>query len=259
MTKKPDIRDQIEELLAIMIKLRAECPWDRAQTPQSLRQYIIEEAYEVVETIDKQAWDKLSGELGDLLLQIVFQSRIAEEECRFNFSDVVRKINEKMVIRHPHVFDNTQVHSAEDVADNWEHIKIHKENRTSILSGIPDHAPALLSAQRLQEKAARVGFDWENVIDVLHKIDEEITELKDAVQKRDPQYINEELGDFLFSTVNLCRFLNVVAEDALRLTNRKFIERFSEIEKHYNGNYESIKNASLADLDKIWEDSKKNK
>jgi tetrapyrrole methylase family protein/MazG family protein len=258
MPKASETSIQIEKLLSIMKRLRDECPWDRDQTPHSLCQYLIEEAYEVVETIDKEEWEQLAGELGDLLLQIVFQSRIAEEESRFSFSDVVQKINEKMISRHPHVFGDIHVNSADDVANNWEHIKIHIENRKSILAGVPDHAPALLRAQRLQEKASRVGFDWENVTDVLTKIIEEFNELKYAIKNNDQQHIKEELGDFLFSSVNLCRFLNIVAEDALRETNRKFFERFSSIEKHYAGDYKKIKNATLAELDKIWEESKKN-
>jgi len=256
MSNQSENHSQIIDLLSIMKKLRAQCPWDRAQSPQSLRQYIIEEAYEVVETIDNHTWENLAGELGDLLLQIVFQCQIAEENSRFSFSDVVQKIIEKMINRHPHVFGNTHVQSAKDVADNWEHIKIHNEDRESLLSGIPESAPALLRAQRLQEKASRVGFDWDDTGQVLEKIHEELTELKDALQKGTQIQIEEELGDFLFSTVNLCRFLNVIAEDALRSTNRKFVERFTAIENHFNRDYESIKNASLEELDKIWEKTK---
>jgi len=247
---------KISELLSIMEELRRSCPWDRAQTPQTLRQYILEEAYEVIQTIDEEQWDKLCEELGDLLLQIVFQCAIAEEQKRFRFSDVLQSVIDKMIDRHPHVFSDVEVNSADEVADNWEHIKVANENRTSVLSGIPEHAPALLRAQRLQEKAARVGFDWVEIDGVLTKVEEELAELKEAVEQNEKKAITEELGDFLFSTVNLCRFLNVVAEDALRLTNKKFVSRFQEIESRFDGNYEKMKNAGLQELDKIWEETK---
>jgi MazG family protein len=257
--RKANMRDtdkKINELLSIMEELRRSCPWDRAQTPQTLRRYILEETYEVIETIDEEQWDKLPEELGDLLLQIVFQCAIAEEQNRFRFSDVLQRIIDKLIDRHPHVFSDTEVISANEVADNWEHIKVTQENRTSMLSGIPEQAPALLRAQRLQEKAARVGFDWLGIDGVIAKVEEELAELMEAIKRNEKKAIVDEIGDFLFSTVNLCRFLNIVAEDALRLSNKKFISRFRAIESHFGGNYQKMKNAGLEALDKVWEKTK---
>jgi MazG family protein len=244
-------------LLTIMYKLRKECPWDRQQTAESLRQFILEETYEVLESIDGGKWDALADELGDLLLQIVFQSIIAEEENRFRMEDVINNINHKMIERHPHVFSNTVVDSASQVAQNWEHIKINSEKRNSLLAGVPGNAPALLRAQRLQEKASNVGFDWKNYNEVMTKIYEELDELKAAIEKSDKKNIEEELGDILFSIVNLSRFLGLVAEDSLRNANNKFTDRFTKIEAHYKNDYKQMKQAGLEELDKIWDKIKR--
>ncbi len=248
--------EKFSELLEIMYRLRKECPWDKEQTPESLRQYVLEETYEVLESIDLQNWDALAGELGDLLLQIVFQGVIGEEEKRFTLYDVISHINQKMIERHPHVFSDVSVNGSGEVAQNWEHIKIKSEKRKSLLSGVPKEAPALLRAQRLQEKASHVGFDWEKRDDVMAKIDEELDELKEAITENDSDKISEELGDFLFSVVNLSRFLGAVAEDSLRKTNDKFITRFQKIESHYNQDYDKMNAASLAELDDIWNKAK---
>jgi tetrapyrrole methylase family protein/MazG family protein len=243
-------------LLDIMKKLREKCPWDKMQTPESLRKYIIEETYEVVETIDQKKWSALCEELGDLLLQIVFQSVIAEEKSRFDISDVLTNINQKLIKRHPHVFDAKRVISAKEVENNWENIKANSEKRDSLLSGIPMFAPALLSAQRLQEKASRVGFDWPDIDGVIQKFHEEFYELKEAIDKKNKKKIFEEMGDLLFTLVNLARFLDITAEDALRLVNEKFRTRFRYIEKHYDYDFQKIKSASLEELDSLWEESK---
>lgn len=248
--------NKFSELIGIMYRLRKECPWDRKQTPESLRQFILEETYEVLESIDNKNWDDLSGELGDLLLQIVFQSTIAEEENRFNLEKVIDKINQKMIERHPHVFSDTVVDSASQVAQNWEHIKINSEKRDSILSGVPKDSPALLRAQRLQEKASNVGFDWNNYHDVILKVYEELDELKAAISNSDQINIEEEFGDILFSIVNLSRFLGIVAEDSLRKANDKFTNRFKKVEDHYNRDYNKMKRAGLEELDKIWDNIK---
>jgi tetrapyrrole methylase family protein/MazG family protein len=248
--------DEFQELVNIMKRLRKECPWDRAQTPQSLRQYILEEAFEVIETIDEENWSELGEELGDLLLQIVFQSEIAEERSHFTISDVIRHINNKMVNRHPHVFGEAQVKSEDDVADNWEHIKIHLEKRKSLLSGVPAAAPALLQAQRLQDKASRVGFDWDDINDVLNKVQEEIEEVRQAMAGGDKDEVNAEFGDLLFALVNSARFLDLNAEDALRMTNQKFIRRFSYIEEHFGQDFNKMKAAGLAELDRLWDKAK---
>ncbi len=256
MNENELLGQEFTRFYAILRKLRRECPWDRKQTPESLRQYLLEEGYEVIDAIDRADWTELSKELGDLLLQIVFQSVIAEEERHFRLLDVIRQINQKMIDRHPHVFGETTVGSAKEVADNWEHIKLTKENRPSLLAGVPKSSSALLRAQRIQEKASRVGFDWSNVEQVLDKVEEEIGELREALRENQKLQIREELGDLLFSLVNLSRFIDVVAEDALRLSINKFISRFEQIEKHFNNDYRKMKAASLEELDQIWEDIK---
>ncbi len=256
MTKIDYLGQEFSRLYVILTQLRRECPWDKKQTAESLRQYLLEEVFEVVNTIDHADWPELSKELGDLLLQIVFQSIIAEEKGYFTLLEVLTLINQKMVERHPHVFGGTKVDSAEEVADNWEHIKIHKEKRPSILSGIPDNTASLLRAQRIQDKASRVGFDWKNVEDVLDKVEEEIRELREAINANQQAKIRAEFGDLLFSLVNFARFIDVVAEDALRLAVNKFIRRFQQIEKYYGHDYTKIKAASLAELDQIWEKTK---
>ena len=254
---KKKTAEKFIDLLDIMQKLRNECPWDKIQTPESLRKYIIEETYEVIETIDRKKWSALCEELGDLLLQIVFQSVIAQEKGRFDISDVLTHINNKLIKRHPHVFDAKGVLSAKEVENNWENIKANSGKRQSLLSGIPGSAPALLSAQRLQEKAARVGFDWPDMEGVMEKFYEEFKEFKEAINKKNKKKIFEEMGDMLFTLVNLSRFLDITAEDALRLVNKKFRTRFKHIEKHYNYDYQKLKSASLEELDSLWEDSKR--
>jgi len=243
-------------LLKIMDRLRKECPWDAKQTHNSLRPYLLEETYEVLETIDREEWDKLAGELGDLLLQIVFHSVIASESGRFEFTDVVDHISKKLVERHPHVFGDKQVHDAKTVQENWEHTKVKNEERESILSGVPEAMPALLQAQRLQEKAATVGFDWGALPPVIAKVDEEWQEFKTAVAEDNLPNAQEEFGDLLFSIVNISRFIDMNAEDALRNTSRKFIKRFSHIEKQYNNSPSAMKAATLEELDHYWNEAK---
>ncbi len=252
-----DTLSEFQRLIEIMQRLRKECPWDRKQTPQSLRQYILEEAYETVEAIDNRDWDELKKELGDLLLQIVFQAEIAREENRFTLREVIQHINEKLIRRHPHVFGETQVSSAEEVKENWEQIKVEQENRKSLLEGVPRQLSALLRAQRLQDKASQVGFDWTDARDVLKKIKEEISELETALNRNEQEEIEDELGDIIFSVVNLARFHRVNAEDALRKTINKFISRFEYIEKKLEKENKSIYNSSLEEMDKLWEESKK--
>jgi len=243
-------------LVDIIERLRRECPWDRQQTAESLRQYILEETYEVLQTIDQGDRAKLKGELGDLLLQIVLQSVIAAEQNHFTLEQVIEAISAKMIERHPHVFAQLPVNGVDDIIHNWEQIKRTKEKRASLLADIPLGLPALLRAQRIQEKAATVNFDWPALSGVLEKVEEEVRELKQALRQNDRQNIQEEIGDIIFSLVNLCRFLGVVAEDALRLTNEKFIRRFQYIEEYYGKDYEKMKSAGLAELDQIWNKSK---
>lgn len=247
---------KIETLLNIMKRLRKDCPWDAVQTHDSLKPYLLEEAYEVLETIDDKNYDLMAKELGDLLLQIVFHSALAAEAGHFDFNDVVAKISKKLVERHPHVFDNQKVHSAADVQSTWEHSKLKSEKRTSLLEGLPKAMPALLSAQRLQEKAASVGFEWEEIDSVFEKVQEELAEFHEAYGQKNHEKIREEFGDVLFALVNLGRFLNINAEDACRQTNGKFIRRFQYIEKKYNGDPGAMKKATLGELDAVWNEAK---
>ena len=221
-----------------------------------MRRYILEEAYEVIDAVDNSDWSELAGELGDLLLQIVFQSVVAEEKGYFRLDDVLNRINQKMIERHPHVFGQVRADTAEEVADNWENIKLLKEKRHSLLGNIPENTPALLRAQRIQEKASRVGFDWKKTDDVIDKIDEEISELRTALQNNRIRDVQEEFGDLLFSLVNLSRFLGIVSEDALRLSTKKFINRFEKLENYYENDHQRIKSATLEELDRIWEEIK---
>jgi tetrapyrrole methylase family protein/MazG family protein len=243
-------------LVKIMRQLRLHCPWDKEQTVHSLRQYILEETYEVIETIDQELYNQLAEELGDLLLQIIFQSAIAEEKGIFNIDMVLDTLNTKLINRHPHVFDKTKVYSSEKVKYNWEKIKRHEKKRDSLLDGVPKTAPALLRAQRIQEKASMIDFDWNRVSDVLDKLQEELVELHDAVERGQQEEIMEEIGDLLFSLVNVSRFFKIVAEDALRVSTDKFIQRFEFIENHYKKNYDKMKKASLKELDAIWDQAK---
>ncbi len=249
-------KESIDKLLNVMQRLRNECPWDAKQTHESLRPYLLEEAYEVLETIDKKEWDKLASELGDLLLQVVFHSQLVSEKGYFDFNDVVRLITEKLIERHPHVFGDKTLHTAEEVQNNWEHTKHATEKRSSILSGIPKFMPALLQAQRLQEKAAAVGFEWDNIEQVIDKIEEELKEFKEAYRNNNKTEIFNEFGDLLFSLVNLSRYLKINSEDSLRKTNNKFIQRFNYIEDQYNNNPVAMKQASLEELDNYWNEAK---
>jgi len=244
---------EFDRLVQIMTRLRKECPWDRAQTPETLRQYILEEAYETIEAIDARDWDELRKELGDLLLQIVFQAEIAEENDRFTLPEVIANINNKLIERHPHVFGDVKVRNAADVAANWEQIKVRNEKRKSILEGVPKQLSALLRAQRLQDKASQVGFDWDEAAGVLDKIKEEIDEIEKA---ETPVELEEELGDLLFALVNYCRFKKISAEDALRQTTNKFIQRFQYIEQKLAEEKINPRDATLAQMESLWQEAK---
>ncbi|MEL6821320.1 MAG: nucleoside triphosphate pyrophosphohydrolase [Calditrichota bacterium] len=245
--------EEFEKLVSIMHRLRKECPWDKEQTPQTLRQYILEEAYETVETIDEENWPELKKELGDLLLQVVFQAEIAQEEKRFELHEVIAHINNKLIERHPHVFGDVEVNDSNDVRDNWEQIKFKSEKRKSLLQGIPRNLSALLRAQRLQDKASQSGFDWDNPADVLDKVKEELSELESAKNQVE---LEEEMGDLLFSIVNYCRFKNINAEDAIRKTNKKFTDRFQYIERKLAESGETMKDRPLEELDQLWDEAK---
>ena len=245
-----------EEFVDIVRRLRRECPWDRDQTHDSIRQNLIEEAYEVVEAIDNGDMDELKKELGDLLLHVVFHSAIAEESGEFTLDEVVSLITEKLIRRHPHVFGDTVVNGQDEVIRNWERIKLD-EGRESVLDGIPSALPALVRALRLQQKASKVGFDWEKKEDCWKKVEEELQEFKSAAkQNNNDKETTNELGDLLFSIVNYARFLNINPEDALRKTNEKFLKRFQIIEKKLKEQGKDINETSLEEMDSIWDKSK---
>jgi XTP/dITP diphosphohydrolase len=246
---------EFDKLLEIMKKLRAECPWDKKQTHETLRQYLLEETYEVLETIDEKKYGELKSELGDLLLQIIFHSEIASEEGLFNINDVIHNINEKLIRRHPHVFGNVKVNGAEDVKKNWEVIK-KSEGKNSVLDGVPKELPALLRANRIQEKASHVGFDWKNSEDVWKKIEEELKEFKESLRLEDKTKVEEEFGDLLFSLVNYSRFIGINSEDALRKTIEKFVKRFQYVESEFDKKNKKLEDSTLEEMDKIWEKSK---
>lgn len=252
----------MEEFLEVVATLRGEggCPWDKEQTLDTLRPYLIEEAYEVIDAIEEDDINSHSEELGDLLLQIVMQSQIRKETGSFNFYDVVQKIKDKMINRHPHVFGDVQVSDSAEVLRNWEKNKSQKENgeHRSVLAGVPRHLPALQKAQRVQSRAARVGFDWEYVKDVVAKVDEELAEVKEAMTCNNTEKLQDEIGDLLFSVVNLSRFYDISAEDALNGTIKKFKTRFSQIEKYMFEQGKQLTDCTLEEMDRIWEQSKRN-
>ncbi len=248
---------KFNELVEIMRKLRKECPWDREQTNDSIKAATLEEAYEVVEAIDEKKFDDLKGELGDLLLHIVFHSAIAEDNKKFNINEVIDSINDKLIRRHPHVFGNVKVNGNQDIMRNWETIKL-EEGRESVVEGVPKNLPELHRSYRLQEKASKVGFDWEKKEDVWKKVMEEIEELKKVENKNKNEEIEKELGDIFFSLVNYSRFLNVNPENALRRTNETFVKRFNYIEKKLLENGIKITESNLEEMDKYWEESKNN-
>lgn len=250
------------ELVELMAALRGPegCPWDRKQTPGSLKPFLVEECYEVVDALDEGKPDKIKEELGDLLFQIVFHARIAEEAGHFTMHDVITAIHEKMIRRHPHVFGDEKLATDKEVLANWEEIKKKEKghvDRKSILEGVPKELPSLLRAHRLQERAARVGFDWNHLNEALPKLDEEIQEFKASLKEENAGKIEEELGDLFFTLVNISRFLGVNPDEALRKTISKFIYRFRYIEEQAENAGRSLNDLSLADMEKLWQESKK--
>ena len=252
-----------EELVEVMRTLYSPggCPWDSEQTHESLKPYLIEEAYEVIEAIDSGSDEHLAEELGDVMLQVVFHSQIASSEGRFTIDDVIGGIIRKLKRRHPHVYGDTAVKNSGEVVKNWEEIK-RKEKREkksggSVLDGLPEMLPALIKARRIQEKVSRVGFDWEQSEDVMLKIDEELAELKEAGKLQDRDAIEEEIGDLLFSVANYARFISLCPEDALRKTIDKFQKRFRYIERELPKRGKKLGEASLEEMDELWEEIKR--
>ena len=246
------------ELLDIMNRLRAECPWDRKQTLESLRHLTIEETYELSEAILDKNLDDIKKELGDLMLHIVFYAKIGKEEDAFSITDVLVNINKKLIERHPHIYGDVKASSAKEVKDNWEKIKLKQGNR-SVLGGVPLALPPLVKAYRIQEKAKGVGFDWEKPKQVWDKVLEEMNELKNEVDNSsEKDKMENELGDLLFALVNYARFIDVNPEDALEKTNRKFIKRFQYLENEIKKLGKNLKDMSLAEMDVYWEKAKQN-
>jgi len=243
-------------LKGIMDELREKCPWDRKQTLQSLRPQTIEELYELTDAITATDWTAIKEELGDLLLHILFYSRIGEEQGKFNITDVMQNVSEKLIFRHPHIYGDVVVNDEEDVKKNWEKLKL-KEGKKSVLSGVPVSLPAVVKATRLQEKSKQVGFEWDDREQVWEKVDEEMIELREAVSANDHDRIEDEFGDVLFSLVNYARFLNIDAENSLERTNKKFISRFTEMEQRALQEGKSLTDMTLQEMDAIWNSIKK--
>jgi tetrapyrrole methylase family protein/MazG family protein len=254
-------RYDFKELLDIMALLRGEngCPWDKEQDHTSLKRYLIEETYEVLEQIDAKDKDKLCDELGDLLLQVVFHSQIARENGDFDMDDVITGICRKLISRHTHIFGNDKADTADEVLQNWEKIKKKEkgfESQTGILKDVPSNLPALMRSFKVQQKAAQVGFDWDDLEDVMAKVEEEIQELKDVYKSKNVERITDEMGDAFFSLVNLARFLKVQPELALTGTINKFIKRFEYIELESGKAGRKLEDMSLAEMNELWDEAK---
>ncbi len=240
-----------------MDELREKCPWDKKQTIHTLRSMTIEELYELADAITDENWQHIKEELGDLLLHILFYSKIGTEQQQFTLQEVIDSIADKLVVRHPHIYGDVKVNSEDDVKRNWEKIKI-REGKSSVLSGVPVSLPAIVKASRIQEKAKQVGFEWENKADVWKKVEEEMEELKEA-ETISVERTEEEFGDLLFSLVNYARFLHIDAETALEKTNKKFIYRFQLMEEKAKSNGRSLTEMSLQEMDNIWNEIKNKK
>lgn len=245
-----------ERLLTIMDELRAGCPWDRKQTLESLRYLTIEETYELSDAILEKDMDEIKKELGDLMLHLVFYSKIASETNAFDIADVLNGICEKLIRRHPHIYSDVTANSAEAVSNNWEKIKLGEGVRKTVLGGVPTSLPAMVKAYRIQEKARGVGFDWDHVGQVWDKVQEELGELQYEKLNGTPEKIEDEFGDLLFALINYARFIEINPEDALERTNKKFIRRFNFIEQRVNETGKSMHDMTLAELDVFWNEAK---
>jgi XTP/dITP diphosphohydrolase len=253
-----NINDDLQRLVAIMNELREKCPWDKKQTIHTLRQQTIEETFELADAITDKDWQGIKEELGDILLHVIFYSKIGEEEEQFTLHEVIEALCKKLIVRHPHIYGDPEnpgqpikADNAEEVKRNWEQIKL-KEGKQSLLSGVPKALPAMVKAMRLQEKVKQVGFEWDTKEDVWEKIEEEKQELLVAVQSKKQNDIEEEIGDLFFSIINYARFLNIDAENALELTNKKFIKRFVQMEARVNADGKNLHDMTLEEMDTIW-------
>jgi len=251
----------LSKLIQITDTLMGEdgCPWDKVQTRESLKPYLVEETYEVLEALDENDPDKIKDELGDLLYQILFHSKISSLKGEFDFRDVIDNLSEKMVRRHPHVFKDAKLSTPDQVIEQWEDIKKKEKNKTnqkSILDSIPINLPSLIRAQKIQKKAAKEGFDWEKINDVFDKLDEEILEFKEAVLAKKNMDIQSEIGDIIFVITNISKFYKIDAEEALRSTNNKFIKRFHYIEQKIEEKGKTLKDSSLEEMEHYWQEAK---
>ncbi len=254
MTSMKEKLALFQELLEIMDRLRAECPWDRKQTNESLRNLTIEETYELADAILEKRPDEIMKELGDLLLHIVFYARIGSETGDFDVGDIIRNLNKKLIYRHPHIFSDIEVNDAEDVKKNWEELKMREGKK--VLEGVPPSLPAMIKANRIQEKVRAVGFDWDEKSQIWDKVREELAELETEVRKEDRERTESEFGDLLFSVINAARLYGVDPETALEKTNLKFIKRFGYLEKNTLRKGMSLKDMNLDEMNEIWEQAK---
>ena len=256
MNSRKDQLAAVDRLLTIMDELREQCPWDRKQTFESLRHLTIEETYELGDAILDRNLEEIKNELGDLLLHIAFYAKLGSEEKAFDMADIAQSISEKLIHRHPHIYGDVKVENEEDVKKNWEALKL-KEGKKSVLSGVPKGLPALVKAQRIQDKVAGVGFDWEAPEQVKEKVQEEWNELKAEIEKGDQEAMEAEFGDLLFSLINYARFLKINPDTALERTNQKFTKRFNYLEAKAQALGKSLHDMSLAEMDVFWEEAKK--
>jgi XTP/dITP diphosphohydrolase len=256
MNSRQDQLKAFDRLLTIMDELRAQCPWDKKQTMETLRHLTIEETYELGDAILDKDLEEVKKELGDVLLHIVFYAKIGSETKDFDIADVCNSICEKLINRHPHIYSDVKVENEDDVKRNWENLKL-KEGKTSVLEGVPKSLPALVKANRIQEKVAGVGFDWEEPNQVWEKVEEELNEFKAEVQSGNQDNMESEFGDVIFSMVNYARFLNINPENALERTNKKFLKRFQYLESKAKALNKPLKDMTLAEMDVFWEEAKK--
>jgi MazG family protein len=258
MNNRKKSLEEFSRLLDIIDELRMKCPWDMKQTNESLRKLTIEETYELADSIFSSDDEGIRNELGDLMLHIVFYAKIGDEKGSFTMADVLEGINNKLVYRHPHVFGDVKVTGASQVEENWEHLKIKENNEYKpVLSGVPSSLPSIVKANRIQEKVRGVGFDWEEKEQIWDKVQEEIDELREEVERKDTEAIESEIGDLLFSVINASRLYGIDPEAALEKTNRKFIKRFNYLEKETLSKGISLHDLSLDEMNVIWEEAKK--
>ena len=250
---------KFNDLLDIMSKLRAECPWDKTQTFETLRYLTIEETYELSDAVLNNNLDEIKKELGDLLLHVVFYSKIAEEKKAFSIDDVIDEISEKLISRHPHIFSDVKAENADQVKENWEAIKLKEKGRKTVLEGVPKSLPAMVKAYRIQEKARGVGFDWDNADQVLEKVIEEFREMRNELKANGThERIEAEFGDLMFALINYARFINVNPDDALERTNQRFIKRFNHLEEQTIQKGKSLHDMTLDEMNVYWDEAKKN-